>query len=177
MASHNTVLSNNSHYELLTATPNDAEKIVSCTVKAMGGSYFRTMVFPREKAHLTSAEELSAWRVRRLRKAMQAASVLYLIVRPKGEPDRVVGYAGWYMPGHFDARTLMDTYNQASTGENTKPSPIAETVPTGSSEEDANADLPACMNFEVQRDFLARMDEERKKIWKGDAQFWCKFYM
>ena len=143
----------------------------------MGGSYFREMVFPKEKAHLTSAEELSAWRVRRLRKAMQAATVYYLIVRPKGEPDQVVGYAGWYMPGHFNARTLMDTYNQASTGGSIEPNPIAETVPSGPSEEDANADLPACMNVEPQKEFLVRMDQERKKIWKDDAKFWCEFGM
>lgn len=34
--------------------------------------------------------------------------------------------------------------------------------------------FPACMNVEVHRDFLAKMDEERKKIWGDDVNYWCE---
>lgn len=80
-----------SPFKVLQATPDDAEAIYTCSRNAMVTSYLLEMVYPKEKAHLTAAEDLFNWRVRRQRKAMEADDLIYFKAVPTDDSDKVVG--------------------------------------------------------------------------------------
>lgn len=82
-------------FEILEATPDDAEAIYKCSNEAMGSSFYRRMIFPPEKAHLTSDEDLTAWRVGRTRKMMDKGELIYFKAVQKSDQQQVAGYAGW----------------------------------------------------------------------------------
>lgn len=81
-------------YERSQASKRDADAIVTCSKRVRETSYLLEMVYPKEKAHLTTPEELHEWRVQRMAKMLEANDVLYFKVIPKDEPERVVAYAG-----------------------------------------------------------------------------------
>ena len=160
-------------FQLIRATPEDAHGIHACSNRAFGNSYLHSKVYPEEKAHLTPPEELFAWRVKRLRKAMAADDFLYFKIIHQDEPQKVVAYAGWYTPGHFQSSNLSDTYGNASIKTNTEADMTAQGVleaPATTGE--TSHDFPACMDVEVHKEFLAKLDEERKKIWGDNADYW-----
>ena len=171
-----------SHYQLQRATPEDADAIQACNKKAFATSYLHEQLFPKDRAHLTSQEELFEWRVSRLRKTMHADDILYFKVSPFDEPERVIGYAGWYKPGHFRDKTLSDTFEKSAeleSAENiveavTTAPAMLEPVPTTV---DQKAEVfPACMDLDIYKHFLTKMDEERKGTWGDDVNYWCEVH-
>jgi hypothetical protein len=133
---------------LLPATPEDAEAIQSCALRANSNNYAHSVVYPKDKAHLSSPEELFRYRVERLRKSMHEKVLLHFKMTPKDDPSNVIGHAGWYKPGHFKASQALSK----------------------SSEKPAD-EFPACMNVDVHKAILANLDERRKEIWSEDANF------
>ena len=165
-----------SSYQLVSADPQDAEAIHAIREKAFAFSLLHEQVYPKDKAHLTPPDELYAWRVRSQEKAMQADDLLYskVVTCTSDEPQKIVAYAGWVKPGHFSGgKTLSDAYGPQATPD-TKP----QTDLTASREPSLAADqqaegFPACMDIAIHQHFLSIMDEERKKIWGDDANYWC----
>lgn len=45
---------------------------------------------------------------------------------------------------------------------------------TGTEKKGEEGEFPACMDVQVYKECMAIMDEQRKKIWGEDANFWCK---
>ena len=169
-----------SPYQILPSTQEDAAAIHACSKRAFATSYLHEVSYPKEKAHLTSPEELFAWRVRRLQRAMQANDFLHFKVTPKDEPAKVVAYSSWFKPGHFKGnKTLADTFVQSASRTSPEMKVQSDTTGQGVPEppppDDQKAeDFPACMDVSMQGLFLGKLDEERKKIWGDDANYWCK---
>ena len=139
-------------FQLLPAGPEDAEAIQSCANRANVNSYAHTLVYPKEKAHLASPEELFQFRVDRLRKAMHEKDMLHFKMTPKADPSNVIGHAAWYRPGHFKV-------DEGLSKKSDKPAD----------------EFPASMNVDVHKHILAKLDEHRKAIWGEDANYWCKW--
>lgn len=169
MASKSNGTTASSQFVLRRATTEDVTAIQHMVYKAMGSSYLHSLVYPKEKAHLTSPEALFNWRVARMKKQMQAEDRLDYIVVPLDEPDKVAGAATWFEPGHFKhAKDLAETIIPAS--DDTAGEPTSNEQP-----EDKLDDPPASMDADVLREHMAVLDIERKEIWGDDANFWCMF--
>lgn len=110
-------------------------------------------MYPEEKAHLTPSEELFAWRVKRLRKAMAADDFLYYKVVKRDEPQKLLAYAEWYTPGHFRSSNISDTYGNASIKTSAETDMTAQGVPEAASTTDKTSnDLSACMDVAIHKD-------------------------
>ena len=158
-------------FQLSRAGPEDAEAIVKMSWNATTTSYLRRMMFPENKAHLTPHEELQAWRVRRMASSIEASDHLKFKVTLKDEPDRVVGASSWFMPGHFRDKTLVDTSMESMPEQTSKR--IERPQESQSGENEQNEGFPASFDVEAYKQFTAKMEEERKKIWGDDTKFWC----
>src|ERR1700761_6562968 len=86
-------------FQLLPATPEDAEAIIVTALRANRNNYSYSVVYPKDKAHLTPPEELFRYRVERLRKSMHEKDMLHFKMTPKNDPSNVIGHAAWYRPG------------------------------------------------------------------------------
>lgn len=139
-------------FQLLPARPEDAEAIQSCALRANKNNYAHSVVYPSDRAHLSSPEELFRYRVERLRKSMHEDDMLHFKMTPKDDPTNVIGHAAWYRPGHFKPDQSLSKSSDK---------PVDE--------------FPACMNVDAHKGILAKMDEQRKAIWGEDANFWCKW--
>lgn len=166
-------------FQVVQATPDDAEAVFICSSKTMATNYLHSKVFPPEKAYLTPTDELFAWRVGRIRKLLEGQDLIYFKVVPTENPSKVVGYCGWFKPGHFKRTTLAETEGQAviDLNANIKPQREGNSEEAGQSpiaNEQRSNGFPACIDQEAFKAFLANMDEERKSIWGDDANFWCE---
>ena len=164
-----------SPYQLLPATPDDAEAIMAFNKRAFQNDYMMSQVYPKEKSHLTSPEELFAWRVKRLRTEVEKGDMLYSKVVQK-DVNKLVAQRGWAPPGYFrPGMTLSDKFGK-STIQSSSDAPSREVLEPPATTGQDNEGFPASMNRAVHKDVLAIMDEERAKIWEGDANYWCQFY-
>lgn len=166
-------------YQVLAVTPEEAESVVALVDEAFAGTALRTRVYPQEKAHLSSKEEVLAWRVGRLRKTLASKDGLFYKVTPLDDSTRLVGYAAWFTPGHFAHTTLSDgLHAQQAEMSGGEPSldvvvpEIPEQPP--SKEEEKKEGVPACVDVEMYEAILAKCDEQRKKVWGDDNNYYCK---
>ena len=88
-------------FQLLPAKPEDAEAFQRCVLRANANSYAQSVVWPQSRAHLTPPEDVMAHRVARLRKGMESEDTLHYKIIDIDYPDRIIGAANWYKPGHF----------------------------------------------------------------------------
>ena len=146
------------NYTLLPATPSDAPSVLTLVWRAYATNLVDRVTYPKELAHLTPPSELHAWRLKRIETALSAPDAIWCKVVPASSPDKLIGMAGWYKPGHF-----------------TNGKGAASIVPSAADfdEEAARPDPPpACRNDTVNRELLAHFDSWRAKIWGDNAQFW-----
>ena len=153
-----------SQYKLQRASPENAEAILACAKRAFQKDHLMSQVYPEEKAHLTSAEELTEWRANRLRKSLAQDHVLSFVVVEGSDTHRVLAYATFFRPDHFRPGTsLQQSYGQSSTqsSENTHvESDATQCIPERSPSSGIGDDgFPASMNIELYNEFLSRMDE------------------
>ena len=165
-----------SRYQLLPATPDDAETIVSLNKRAFRNDYMMSQVYPKEKAHLTSPEELFAWRVNRLRTEMEKGDMVYSKVIQKDD-NKLVAQSGWAPPGYFQPGTTLTDKLGKSTIQPPTDAPSQEVLEPLATTEQFHEGFPASMNRAVHKESLAIMDEERAQIWKDDANYWCQSYI
>lgn len=138
----------NPKFLILPALPPDASAIIACGNAAFAASPLRAAIWPAAKAHLTPASEFQHWRIARKAGKLEGGNLLSFKAVLSEAPERLVGYAAWMAPGAFAEQGSIE--------------------PEGEQ-------LPACMDGEVHRGFLAQLDRERERVWEGDSGFWCKF--
>ena len=174
-------------FKVIPTQLSDAEAIWACGDRAFGPASFRAYIFPPRLAHLTSPEELKNWRCERLRKLLRAGDMLHFKCVPEGDEGRVVGYAGWYRPGHFSGgKGLVEDWETEGKGKGKvkpesdlsaqggKPPGVEEGEGEGGKQGEGEGEkYPACMDVELQKECMEVMDRERKKIWGEDANYWC----
>lgn len=180
----------NQRYIVLPTELLDAEAVWTCGDRAFGPDSFRSYIFPQRLAHLTSREELAEWRVERLRKLIRAGDIMHFKCVPEGEGNegKVVGYAGWYRPGHFkDGKGLAESAGlggakKGNVEDGVKVAPESDLSAQGGKPpgvegageaEGTKEELPACMDVALHNECMEIMDRERKKIWGDDANYWC----
>lgn len=151
-------------FQLLPATPDDAEAILALNKRAFRDDYLMSQVYPKEKSHLTSPETLFAWRVRRLRTEIGKGEMLFSKVIKKDDPRPIIAQAGWTKPGIFvPGLTLLETHGKSTIqpSKEAESSRDAESRNVPDSPSTAGFDdngFPACMNVALHHEFLARMD-------------------
>ena len=154
-------------YDILPVGPDDVENLMSCGEKAFAGTPFREAIFPKDRKHLTPADELHRWREeRKIKRITEDNTVGFKAVLAGRQPEVIVGFTSWIKPGHFFSKKNTDQPSKASTSEY-----IDEPQSDTESQED---DYPACMNVDRHKEFMALLDRKREEVWKGDGDFWCK---
>lgn len=177
----------NETFTILRTELADAHAVRACGDRAFGPDSFRARIFPESRKHLTSADELSEWRANALRRMMTSGDMLHFKCVPEDDHSKIVGYSAWYRPGHFAKHATLAESMLGKSHAETKTKPTsdltAQTGPDGAkppvpvdADEAGGAEkdpLPACMDVQAYKDIGAKMDEERKRIWGDDADFWC----
>lgn len=143
-------------YQILPATPDDAEAMHISIERANANNYTQSLVYPKDRAHLTSAEELFTYRVGRVRKFLTTGDALHLKVVLKDDPKKIVGHASWLKPGQLKS--------QGTAANNDSQQQTASADPV--------VDPPAAMDAEVHRHILAAHEKKEKEIWGDDDNHW-----
>ena len=137
---------------LQAATPDNAEAIQHCSNRAFADSYLTKKLFPTERAHFTSTEELLAFRVQRLREAVTNDHALFYKITREADSGHVVAFVGSHRSDFLK-------------------SPDAQTQPTSGQLPDPPE---AVMDVQVHKELLERTKEQRSKVLREDTEYWCK---
>ncbi|TKA83419.1 hypothetical protein B0A55_00361 [Friedmanniomyces simplex] len=158
-------------YQVQPASLQDAEAIGACVDKAFANSAFHQLMFPKEKAHLTPREHFREWKTRRQRQRMDIPNAMYFKTIEAKRPNVIVGYAGWFKPGHFSmkATTVSEEQQQQQPPADSVLHDVADAPPIGGAKAD---ERPACLNGEALDEFSRKTGKQRDKIWSANSDFW-----
>lgn len=162
---------------------SDAEAVRACGDRAFGAGSFRDRFFPASRRHLTTPEEEIKWRADRLREQLKSGDMVHFKCVPEDDHSKVIGYSVWHRPGHYaKGKSVADELRgKSDAGDRAVPQSdltaqagpgVAEPpVPVNEGEQKKD-DFPAFMDGEAYLTVAAKLDEERRRIWGGDANYW-----
>lgn len=147
-------------------TSEDFSAVIEVHACAFGSSALQRATFPPHLAHLTTPDELKAWRLRRWKKYDSNDHALAFKVVAKDETEPVgtlVGYAIWYRPGYdwddADEKTMKELRHD-------------QTDPDSTSTQITSNGPPACVDvgtMEASRTGITRM---RRRVWADESNYW-----
>jgi hypothetical protein len=158
-------------WKVLPASEEDAESLVQLTVRTLAAADttttqykdIPTFVYPKEREHLTSPEDLFAHRVRTRRKVITSEGIhTYKVVHPS-ETGRIIGTLMWKDP----VNSLKSKHSSEKEVENPK-SVAAAPSPS-----------PASLDQEAMKYLAETMETVQKEIWGSngsDAPYLCTSY-
>lgn len=146
------------NYSLLPAAASDAEALIACADNAYANDPYTQAVFPRDRQHLTSPEEFHDWKLSSVATRLSASNVGYVKAVSTDSPDIILGFAGYYLPGHFSSHSSAGI--------------ITPSLSNANKQSVVTPNLPACMDLRIQASLLEQLDRQREKIWGVDSQFW-----
>jgi len=157
-------------FVVVEATVADLSAFLDISNAAFEKSPFTRATYPPERAHLTTPEDLRAWRLRQMRQTHQNdQAVTFKVIAHDEVPElrTVVAYSVWYSP-EYDWNKTSHRKQHATI--------VDPSVPPSDSDCDHTEDddpRPACQDPEIPRSQQAALDNMRKDVWGEPPQkFW-----
>jgi len=126
-------------------------------------------MWPKDLAKKLPAEEYQARRIAQVEKRLSEPDGMFFKAVDADRPNVIVGYTGWFGPGHFSKKSTTSEEQQLPAG--LEAHDVVEAGPTPANSEPP----PAWINAEAFAEFNRKMEEARNEVWSGDCNYWCQW--
>jgi len=148
-------------YTILPATATDAKSMRAVSKRANAPNLLHQAFYPKHLAHLTPQEELDEWQLNTVIQRLDEGEAIYHKAVLTKDPDRLVGFSGWFPPGALSKSS--DSKTTQAGGETDDENRTPKRPPHFN---------PAARDNAVRDEYSTQLKLWQEKIWGESEDYW-----